>query len=101
MVKAEENEPDALLASLKAGAYYSSQGPEIRSVDVHGDHVEVECSAAASVIVQGRGTGAKGVHGHSMTRAKVPTARLHDSPWLRVTVVDAAGKRAWSQPYWR
>jgi hypothetical protein len=28
-------------------------------------------------------------------------ARFAASPWLRVTVVDAAGKRAWSNPFWR
>ncbi|MFN0116620.1 MAG: CehA/McbA family metallohydrolase [Paracoccaceae bacterium] len=100
MVKAEENDPDALLEALKAGMSYSSQGPEIRRIEINDRTVEVECSAAASVIVQGRGTGAKGVHGHSMTRASVPLDRLHGSPWLRVTVVDAAGKRAWSNPYW-
>ena len=32
---------------------------------------------------------------------QISFARLGDSPWLRVTVVDAAGKRAWSNPYWR
>jgi len=101
MVKAEENEPEALLAALKAGLHYSSQGPEIRRIEVQDRAVEVECSPAVSVIVQGRGTGAKAVHGHSMTRARVPLDRLGDSPWVRVTVVDAAGKRAWTNPYWR
>ena len=24
-----------------------------------------------------------------------------DATWLTVTVVDAAGRRAWSNPYWR
>jgi hypothetical protein len=101
MVKAEENDPDALLAALKAGHSYSSQGPQIHRIEVTDTAVEVECSAAASVIVQGRGTGAKGVHGQSMTRATVALDRLRDSPWVRVTVVDRAGKRAWSNPYWR
>jgi hypothetical protein len=100
MVKATENTPEALLAALKAGAFYSSQGPEIRDVRVEGDHVVVECSAAASVVAMGHGTGAKAVHGHSMTRAAVPLARLNNSPWLRVAVIDAAGKRAWSNPIW-
>ena len=27
-------------------------------------------------------------------------ARLNASPWLRVAVIDAAGKRAWSNPIW-
>ncbi len=100
MVKAEANEPKDLLAALKAGDFYSSQGPELRDVRVEGQTVVVECTAAASVIVQGTGTGAKGVHGHSMTRAVVPLDRLNGSPWVRVTVIDAAGKRAWSNPIW-
>ncbi len=101
MVKAAENVPEALLAALKRGDYYSSQGPELRDVRLERDHVVVECSAVSTVIAMGAGTGAKGVHGQSMTRADVPLARLNDSPWLRVAVIDAAGKRAWSNPIWR
>ena len=100
MVKAEENTPSALLAALKAGTFYSGQGPELRDIQVMGDHVVVESTAVSSVIVQGQGTGAKGVHGASMTRTEVPLARLNNSPWLRVSVIDAAGKRAWSNPIW-
>ena len=101
MVKAEENTPDALLAALKAGAFYSSQGPELRDVYLDGDHVVIESSAVVSAVAIGKGTGAKAVHGHSMTRSEVPLQRLNDSPWVRVAVIDAAGKRAWSNPIWR
>lgn len=102
MVKAEENDPEALVAALKAGRNYSTQGPEIRAIAVTEKAVEVECSAAVSVIVQGFGMGARAMHGLSMTRASVALAgRLEHSPWLRVTVVDAAGRRAWSNPIWR
>lgn len=98
MVKALENTPGALLAALKAGQFYSSQGPLLHDVVVEEDRVIIESSAVVSAIVQGAGTGAKAVHGASMTRAEVPLARLGASPWLRVTVVDAAGRRAWSNP---
>lgn len=101
MVKATENTPEALLAALKAGAFYASQGPDLRAVRVGPASVEVECSAAVTVIVQGAGTAAKAVHGASMTRAVVPLERFSNSPWLRVTVIDAAGRRAWSNPVWR
>jgi hypothetical protein len=101
MVKAEANEPEALLSALKAGHFYASQGPEIRDIRVTDEAVEIECSAAATVIVQGAGTAAKCLHGPSMTRASVPLKRLGDSPFLRVTVVDAAGRRAWSNPHFR
>ncbi len=100
MVKAEENEPEALLAGLKAGHSYSSQGPELRRIVITDKSVEVECSAAVSVIVQGHGTAARAVHGLSMTRASIALDRFRASPWVRVTVIDAAGKRAWSNPYW-
>ncbi|HQU70068.1 MAG TPA: CehA/McbA family metallohydrolase [Albidovulum sp.] len=101
MVKAEENDPEALVAALKAGLHYSTQGPEIRRVELTEKTIEVECSAAVSVIVQGHGQAAKAVHGLSMTRASLPLERFRKSPWLRVTVVDRAGKRAWSNPVWK
>lgn len=101
MVKAEENDPDALLQALKEGAYYASTGPEIRGIHWEETDVIVESSAVTSVIVQGRGAAATAVHGASMTRTTVPLARFEASPWMRVTVVDAAGRRAWCNPWYR
>lgn len=98
MVKAQANDPDLLLEALKRGDFYSSQGPELKNVEIREGEVFVESSAVASVIVQGRGQAALAVHGASMTRTSVPLARFRGSDWLRVTVVDGAGKRAWSNP---
>ena len=100
MVKAPENEPQALLDALKAGHFYSTQGPELRDVRIEDDHLVVECSAVSSIIAIGWGTGAKAVHGHSLTHGSVPLDRLNNSPWVRAAVIDAAGKRAWSNPIW-
>jgi hypothetical protein len=100
MVKAEANEPEVLLSALKAGHFYSSQGPELRDVRIEGGKLIVECSAVSSIVALGWGTGAKAVHGHSMTRGEVSLDRLNNSPWIRAAVIDAAGKRAWSNPIW-
>jgi hypothetical protein len=100
MVKAEANKPEALLSALKAGHFYSSQGPELRDVRIEGGKLIVECSAVSSIVALGWGTGAKAVHGHSMTRGEVSLDRLNNSPWIRAAVIDAAGKRAWSNPIW-
>jgi len=100
MVKATENTPEALLAALKAGEFYSSTGPEIKNIHITGDAVEVACSAAATIIVQGQGTSMATLHGNSMTTANLSLERLSASAWIRVTVVDRAGKRAWSNPIW-
>lgn len=99
MVKAQANEPALLLEALKKGAFYSSQGPEIRAVSVTDDTVTVETTAVSSIILQGHGQAATAVHGHSMTRGTVPLDRFRASGWLRITVVDAAGKRAWTNPF--
>ncbi|MFN4129558.1 MAG: CehA/McbA family metallohydrolase [Paracoccaceae bacterium] len=101
MVKSPENTPDALLTALKAGAFYSSQGPELRDIRLHDNRIEVDSSAVSAMIVQGQGTAARAVHGHSMTTAELDLRRFGDSPWLRVTLMDAAGRRAWSNPIWR
>ncbi len=101
MVKAEANEPEALLAALKAGAMYASTGPEIRDITLEGKHLTVECSAASAVMILGEGSAAQVLNGASMTRAEMKLTRTVDSPWLRVVVVDAAGRRAWSNPIWR
>jgi len=98
MVKAEANDPELLLEALKRGDFYSSQGPELKNVEIGSGEVTVESSAVSSVIVQGKGQAALAVHGTSMTRTTVPLDRFRGSPWLRVTVLDAAGKRAWSNP---
>ncbi|QYZ70779.1 PHP domain-containing protein [Neotabrizicola shimadae] len=99
MVKAEANEPEALLAALKAGHFYSSQGPDLHDVRITDEAVEVECSSVRSIIVQGSGTAAKAVHGMSLNGASIPLERFRNSPFVRVSVIDHSGRRAWSNPH--
>jgi histidinol phosphatase-like PHP family hydrolase len=101
-VRAERLDPEALLAVLKAGAYYSTQGPQIEDVRVDGDRVHIACSEARAVALTG-------IHGwRSDTALARPTllrnavldlSRLR-SPYWRVTVTDARGRRAWTHPVW-
>lgn len=101
MVKAVERTPEALLSALIAGHFYASTGPELRNITWGDDEVVVESSAVSSVIVQGKGSASVAVHGASMTCTAVPLPRFTGCDWLRITVVDAAGKRAWGNPFWR
>ncbi|UIJ72509.1 CehA/McbA family metallohydrolase [Aurantimonas sp. HBX-1] len=99
MVRAEANEPEALLAAMKAGAYYSTQGPTILDVAVEADQLEVAMSPAVTVSLVGRGSRAECVTGRQLTRASLPLTRFVGD-WCRLVVTDAAGKRAWSNPIW-
>jgi hypothetical protein len=99
MVKATENEPEALLAALKSGHFYASQGPRIEGILWGEDCVEVQCSPASSIMVLGRGSSAAQAVAPLQTRAVLPLEKLRDGGFARIVVVDAAGKRAWSNPY--
>lgn len=99
-VKAAENTPDALLAALKAGHFYASTGPEIHDVQVTpGKSLTVRCSPAARIFVTGNNRQGRRVYGDRLTEAEFDIAGLA-SPYLRVTVRDAQGKRAWTNPVW-
>lgn len=100
MVKAEANEPEALLAALKAGRFYATQGPVIEDIAWDADHVEIRCSEAASIMVLGRGSRAAQSVAPGQRGACLPTAALRAAgPFARVVVADAAGRRAWSNPH--
>jgi hypothetical protein len=100
-VRAEENEPEAVLEALKAGACYASQGPRIRSIDVEGDRMRVRCPAVSSTIVQEAGMAARALRNASLLAGEMLLAGFAASPWTKVRVVDRAGRRARSNPLWR
>ena len=100
MVKAEALEPELLLEALKRGDYYSSQGPQIHDIAIEGNEAIVACSPASAIVAVGGGIGTKLVHGQDITRASVPLDRCQ-GPYVRITVVDDKGRRAWSNPIWR
>jgi len=97
-VKCEENSPEALLAALKAGHYYSTMGPELRAIERDGDDLVIVSSPVSEVYVTGFGTKHKYIQRSSMTETRLPLEVFAGS-WARVTVVDRAGLRAWSNPF--
>ncbi len=101
MVKAEENTPDALLAALKAGAMYSSTGPDIIDLEIDGDEVVIRSTPVEAMILQGQASSTVGKFGSALTHARLPIGKLAGSPWLRVTIDDGQGGKAWSNPIWR
>lgn len=98
-VRAESLDPEALLAALKAGHYYASTGPELYDVRLgDGDGLlTVRCSPVRKVLVTGGAPGARVVEGEALTECSLPVA-MFGHGYCRVTVEDAAGGRAWSNP---
>ncbi|MET9316328.1 CehA/McbA family metallohydrolase [Kribbella sp. NPDC003505] len=96
-VRAESLEPDALLTALKAGHFYSSTGPELYDVRIEGDTITVQCSPAAKILLSGGHPGAEWAEGTDLTEATFPLT-LFRATHCRVTVEDASGGRAWTNP---
>lgn len=102
-VRAEALDPDLLVSGLKAGDYYTSQGPRIHDICISEDRKTIKFanSPATSVYVTGRpdiiSMGFR--HGAQITHSTFNIAQ-HAGSYVRVTIVDAAGKRAWSNPIW-
>jgi hypothetical protein len=101
MVKAEQLDPDSLLAALKAGHFYSSQGPLIHDICLSDDRstVTVENSPVSSVQVSGRAQRTRDQHGRAITCCTLDLDRVKDDHF-RATVADEFGRRAWSNPIW-
>ena len=101
-VKAEALTPEALLSALKAGRYYSSTGAQLHHVELQERRkLVVECAPATQILVLGdRAGGAlQRITGRRLTEAEFDLSEV-ESRWLRVTVRDATGGKAWTNPVW-
>ena len=97
-VKAEERTPEALLAALKAGSFYSSQGPTFSDIRREGDDLVITASPVDEIMLTGIGSKRRGVSEPGLTEARLPIAPFAGE-WARVTIIDANGKRAWTSPF--
>jgi predicted metal-dependent phosphoesterase TrpH len=112
MVKAEALDLPHILDALRAGAFYSTQGPEIRNLRLEEGEIErpdgrrqtarmvvAETSPAASITFLGdrhRGARRLPAEGERLTRAEYPL--LRGEKYVRVEVLDDRGRKAWSNP---
>jgi hypothetical protein len=102
-VHCDRLEPDALLRSLKAGRYYSTQGPSFRGLLSDGERLRVETSEVYAITLTGGGHRWQSAQarssegGEPITEAELDLTPFRGS-YCRVTVVDLEGKRAWSNP---
>jgi len=99
MVRAPECTPGALVAALKDGAFYATQGPMIEGLSLADGVLRVTCSPAVRVVALGTGSRSKIARGDGLTGADLPVERFRGG-WLRVVVTDAQGRHAWTNPIW-
>ena len=101
MVKSKENTPEAIIAALKNGANYSSTGPDFYDLTVEDHQIKIKSSPVSAMIVQGSGCRTLSELGEGLTDVTMPFRWPDDAKWLRITIIDENGKKAWSNPIWR
>lgn len=118
MVRAADRTREAVVAALRAGHVYASNGPAIHDIARDGDAVEVRCSPAQDVWLHGAWE--EGVGASAGPRGRLEDAAVlerddrglivrvrfapgenewpdrRDRRWWRVVVADERGRRAWS-----
>jgi len=114
-VRAAEKSADAVLGALRAGSFYSSTGPVIHELSVVDSVVELRCSPVASAtLFAGRRRGARAnagrlgyPHNARVTATNddglitgVRLQRPPGTPYGRLELQDADGRRAWTNPLW-
>jgi hypothetical protein len=114
-VRAERTH-EAVLAALRGGAFYSTTGPIVRSLELDGDAVEVWSSPCRSATLLAGKTQGSAAHvgrlpychrGQVLERAddgallrarlEVPSA----ARCVRIELLDREGHKAWTNPLWR
>jgi len=101
-IRATGREPAAVLAALRDGLFYASQGPRIEEVRLEGRRLHVRCSPAASIYWIGHthlGWCAHAPAGGTITEADFEIDGR--ARYVRVEVVDTAGRHAWGPPCFR
>ena len=98
-VRAQRPDPRLLLQALKAGAYYSTQGPRIDEVRVEAGLVHVTCSPARAIALTGIHGWRSDVALGDPTRreATLELSRLR-SPFWRLTVTGARREARVDEP---
>jgi len=107
MVRAETLDPEALLDALKAGEFYSSQGPRIHDVEITSREVRVECSPVNTIAILTGASPAVSRVGRGLTHATIDLdeakkwawQELPPVKWVRIVVIDGP-RRAWTNPIW-
>jgi hypothetical protein len=110
-----ERTRESVLDALRTGRFYASAGPLIHGVELGDGHVVVRCSPARSVtLLMGRSSGTAVNAGRLGYRYgaeiletsaddRIVAARLdlfETARFARLEVVDATGRRAWTNPLW-
>jgi hypothetical protein len=108
MIEAEKLEYESVLKAMEEGTMYASNGPLIEELYAEDGVLFIRCSEAVEIILNTERRWSRVVQGENLTSAefdlceyfKANTLYAHNSlPFIRLTVIDKYGNKAWTRAY--
>ena len=98
MVNSEKKTEESIIDSIKTGNFYASQGPVIKQISRHGNKIEVDCEGAEAAVflsacIWCAGRYQKNIGNHVEYEIQEPDR------FVRIELIGADGKKAWSSPF--
>lgn len=98
MVKARSCAPDAILTAIRNGNFYSSQGPEIKSIVIRGREIKLVCSPVTRINFITNRAGGSSICAVTPKLTEAVWTVSKGNTYARIELVGASGKIAWSNP---
>jgi len=100
MLQTDELTQENVLKALDEGAFYSTCGPRFEQIEVTEDEIRVRCSEVSHVIFHSDlcYVGDRVTQGDGVTEAVYSIKRGRNEQYVRIILIDAQGRRAWSNP---
>ena len=96
MVESTDMDPQRLIRNIRAGRFYSTQGPEVHIEKIAPDKVRVVCSPVQKVVFQSNTTWTRGRTVREDGLVEAEYTKAPDDRFVRAEVTDAEGLKAWT-----
>lgn len=102
MVNAADCSQQEILANLRRGNFYASQGPSFKSIEYGENSIAVETSPVVYVRLIGPRRSGKWINALNKSPIQHTEFELPPNwPYARLEIEDAFGKKAWTNPLWQ
>ena len=100
MLQADQLTQENVLKALDEGAFYATRGPRFEQIEVTEDEIRVRCSAVKYIIFHSNlpWVGGRTVEGEGLTETSYQINRERGERFVRIILIDEAGRRAWANP---
>lgn len=97
-VKAQSLTVESIMEGIRRGLFYSSNGPEIRGIEIDGGEIKASSSPVRSIaFVSNGGHGENNTVDGGFIEEAIYVVRRSEA-YVRIEITDWSGRKAWSNP---